>query len=330
MTDSPHLPAVVHTHAVPSSLAKRPEVPALLRDAGDAAAFAWDEFFSGTIRNKHTRKAYRKAVTRFLAWLEPTGVPLVRVTPGLVGEYLDTLPLSATSKKVELAALRRFFDLLTVRHVLVLNPALSVRGERVSAVEGLTPRIPPADARALLQAIDPSTVVGLRDRAVLACLVFTAARVGAVAKLTRGSLRADGTHYRLRFQEKGGKVRDIPARAELEEYLLAYLAAAGLTDAAANTPLFRTADGKSGRLTAKGMTGGDMWRLMKRRLLAAGLYTHFSPHSFRATVATNLLEQDVKLEDVQFLLGHADPRTTRLYDRRQRAVTRNIVERIGV
>ncbi len=168
---------------------------------------------------------------------------------------------------------------------------------------------------------------GTRNRKALPRL--TAARVGAVAKLTRGSLRPDGTHY-LRFLEKNGKVRDIPVRAELEEYLLAYLSAAGLTGAAANTPLFRTADGKSGRLTAKGMTGGDIWRLMKRRLLAAGLHTHFSPHSFRATVATNLLEQDVKLEDVQHLLGHSDPRTTRLYDRRQRAVTRNIVERIGV
>lgn len=315
---------------LPALPASTPSLPALVRDLGPAAAFAWDEFFSGTIRNRHTRKAYRTAVTRFLAWLGPTGVPLVRLTPGMVGDYLDALPLSATSKKVELAALRRFFDVLTVRHVLVLNPALSVRGERVSAVEGLTPLIPPTDARTLLKVIDPSTLIGLRDRAVLACLVFTAARVGAVAKLTRGSLRPDGTHYQLRFLEKNGKVRDIPVRAELEDYLLAYLAAAGLTDAAATTPLFRTADGKSGRLTAKGMTGGDIWRLMKRRLLAAGLYTHFSPHSFRATVATNLLEQDVKLEDVQFLLGHADPRTTRLYDRRQRQVTRNIVERIGV
>jgi integrase/recombinase XerD len=301
-----------------------------VRELGPAAAFAWDEFFSATIRNKYTRKAYRAAVTRFLAWLEPTGVPLVRLTPGLVGDYLDALPLSATSKKVELAALRRFFDVLTLRHVIVLNPALSVRGERVRTAEGLTPCIPPGDARALLTFIDVSSLIGLRDRAVLACLVFTAARVGAVARLTRGSLRPDGTHYQLRFQEKNGKVRDIPVRAELEEHLLAYLAAAGLTDAPANTPLFRTADGKSGRLTARGVSGGDLWRLMKRRLLAAGLHAHYSPHSFRSTVATNLLEQNVPLEDVQHLLGHTDPRTTRLYDRRRRSVTRNIVERIGV
>jgi integrase len=55
-----------------------------------------------------------------------------------------------------------------------------------------------------------------------------------------------------------------------------------------------------------------------------------SCHSFRATTITDLLTQGVPLEDVQHLAGHADPRTTRLYDRRQKQVTRNIVERISV
>ena len=62
----------------------------------------------------------------------------------------------------------------------------------------------------------------------------------------------------------------------------------------------------------------------------AGPPTHYSPHSFRVTAATDLLAQGVPLEDVQFLAGHADPRTTRLYDRRQRRVTRNVVELISV
>lgn len=307
-----------------------PAIPAVVAELGPAAAFAWDEFFAGVVRNGHTRAAYRRAVNRFLAWLGPTGCPLPRVTPGMVGGYLDSLPLSAPSKKVELAALRAFFDTLVVRHVCVLNPAHSVRGERVRAAEGLTPEITPAQARRLLESIDVTTPVGLRDRAVLGCLAFTAARAGAVARLTRGSLQADGTHYRLRFQEKGGKRRDIPVRADLEGYLLAYLDAAGLVDTPAGSPLFRSADGKSGRLTGSGLSGVDVCRLVKRRLAAAGLPSHLSPHSFRVAVATDLLRQAVPLEDVQHLLGHSDPRTTRLYDRRQRAVTRNIVERIGV
>ena len=74
----------------------------------------------------------------------------------------------------------------------------------------------------------------------------------------------------------------------------------------------------------------DMARMMKRRLHDAGLSRRLSPHSLRVTTITDLLEQGVPLADVQYLAGHADPRTTRLYDRRQRRVTRNIVERISV
>ena len=132
--------------------------------------------------------------------------------------------------------------------------------------------------------------------------------------------------YSLRFSEKGGKSREIPLRHDLEQLLLAYIRAAGIADG----PLFRTANRKTGTLTGNAMTGIDICRMMKRRLKAAGLPGHFSPHSFRVTTVTDLLEQNVPLEDVQYLAGHADPRTTRIYDRRRRKVTRNIVERISI
>src|SRR5689334_23247552 len=59
-------------------------MPAIVTDAGPAARFAWDEFFAGQLRNSHTRKAYARAVTYFLRWLEAGNVPLVKVTPGMV------------------------------------------------------------------------------------------------------------------------------------------------------------------------------------------------------------------------------------------------------
>lgn len=321
---------MTETVPVPLTSTSVVHIPVLIQEAGPSATFAWDEFFSGMVRNKHTRAAYLRAVTRFLAWLGQEKRSLLQVTPGMIGTYLDGLPISASSRKVDLAALRSFFNLLTVRHVVVLNPALSVKGDRVQVVEGLTPEITPPQARLLLKSIDVTTAIGLRDRAVIGCLAFTAARAGAVAGLTRGSLQHDGTQYRLRFLEKGGKRRDIPVRADLEKFLLEYLSAAHLTDAPATSPLFRSASGKSGRLTARPLSGIDVCRLVKRRLAAAGLPGHLSPHSFRVSVATDLLQQSVPLEDVQFLLGHSDPRTTRLYDRRQRQVTRNTVERISV
>jgi integrase/recombinase XerD len=73
-----------------------------------------------------------------------------------------------------------------------------------------------------------------------------------------------------------------------------------------------------------------MRQMLKRRLADAGLPELFSPHSFRVAVVTDLLNQNVPLEDVQYLAGHSSPTTTRLYDRRRHKVTRNIVERISI
>ena len=100
------------------------------------------------------------------------------------------MELSVPTKKLHLAALRRFFDRLVNRHVCVINPAATVKAERHAIVEGKTPQIGPDQVRTLLKSIDVSNLVGLRDRAVLAVLVYTAARVGAIAKLTVKSLSA--------------------------------------------------------------------------------------------------------------------------------------------
>jgi integrase/recombinase XerD len=305
-------------------------LPRLIAEAGVVAAYAWDEFFRASLRNPHTRTAYSRAVKRLLAWLEKLGVSLSQVTPGMIGRYFDELEGSVPTKKLSLAAIRRFFDIMVQRHVLILNPAASVRGERYSVVEGKTPEISPDQARALLAAIDTGTSVGLRDRAVIATLIYTAARAGAVASLRLKDLTHDGTQYALRFAEKGGKSREIPVRHDLERFLLEYLAVAVADDEPKTAPLFRTLVRRTGTFTSNAMSGTDIWRMVKRRLKSAGLPAQICPHSFRVATVTDLLSQGVPLSDVQYLAGHADPRTTRLYDRRSQAVSRNLVERISI
>ena len=130
------------TENPPSSFCS--QLPSILSRAGSAAVFAAEEFFYGRIRNEHTRTAYLIAVKRFLTWAEKRGLELVRIAPKDVGNYLDGLKKQNTSvatRKQHLAALRHFFDGLVTRHAIVLNPALSVRGERYEVVEGKTPEI---------------------------------------------------------------------------------------------------------------------------------------------------------------------------------------------
>jgi integrase/recombinase XerD len=135
----------------------------------------------------------------------------------------------------------------------------------------------------------------------------------------------------LRFQEKGGKSRGIPVRHDLEGFILAYVEAADIAGEAKDSPLFRASNGPRRKLAAKPPGTERICELVKRRRLkAAGLPLRLSPHSFRVTAITDLLSQGVPLEDVQYLAGHAEPRTTGLYDRRKKRVTRNIVERISI
>lgn len=313
-------------------------LPALIMSAGGSAKYAYAEFFSDAVGNDFTRRAYRRAVDRFLTWCDEHGLAIDRIPPGAVGQYVrelrkaDGTPASKPTQKLHLAALRRFFDLLVQRHAVVLNPAASVRGPRLKVSVGKTPAMTPAQARALLRSIDTTTTVGLRDRAILAILIYTAARVGAVAKLRRRDFFSDGTQCYLQFDEKGGSDRRIPCRHDLQRYLEEYLEAVMHDPPAAQpaAPLFRTARRRGWDLSVAAMDAKDIHRMVKRRIKVAGLPNCLTCHSFRATTATDLLEQGVPLADVQELLGHADPRTTRLYDRRDRAVTRNVVERISI
>jgi integrase/recombinase XerD len=318
-------------------------LPVLVERAGGVARFAWDEFFYAEHHNPHTQKAYMAAVKRFLAWAEGKGVELPAITPGMIGQYLVGLGGSAAKRNLHLSALRGFFDRLVNRHVVLLNPAATAKGVKETVVEGKTPEITLEQARTLLASIQVAKVVddgqggtvatpllvGLRDRAILATLKFTACRAGAVAKLRLGDFQYDGSQFVLRFQEKGGKSREIPVRHDLEGFIRAYLDVAGIAGEAKDRPLFRSLKRRTGQLTGNALTSKAICELVKRRLKDAGLPERLSPHSFRVAAVTDLLTQGVPLEDVQYLAGHSEPRTTALYDRRQKRVTRNIVERIS-
>src|SRR4051794_41330799 len=96
--------------------------PAIVKAAGRSAEFAWEEFFQAELANAHTRKNYMHAVRQFLAWVEERSLDLPRISPGDVGEYLQGLELATPTKKLHLAALRRFFHPPGNPHPPVLKP----------------------------------------------------------------------------------------------------------------------------------------------------------------------------------------------------------------
>ena len=301
-------------------------IPSRVIESGAPARHAWADFFDGVIANDLTRDAYRRAVRSFLNWPGLHSRQLHEITAADVGKYLREMEGSLSKKKQHLAGLRRFFDLLVERHVCLINPAAVARTERAQVTEGTTPRITERQSRRLLAVIDEETNVGKRDRAIVGILMWTGVRAGSIARLRRSDYYETGEQTVIRFDEKRRRKREIPVRSDLRAVMRTYFECVATQHS--QSPMFFTARGNTDTFTDRPIAGRDISRMLKRYLVRAGLPDNLSPHSYRVAVATDLLEQGVPLSDVQYLLGHADPRTTRLYDRRQKRVTRNIVERI--
>src|SRR6202158_4746548 len=235
-------------------------VPALVARAGKGGARRFLEFFTVNIRNRNTRAAYARAAAVFLRWCEGQGITRLQdVQPVHVAAYIEHLAreMSPPSVKQPLACIRLLFDWLVTGQVMPSNPAHSVRGPRHSASKGSTPVLSSEEATALLTGMDVSTVVGLRDRAIIAVMTYTFARVGAVIAVTVEDYYPQKKRWWLRLREKNGKVNEMPCHHKLEQYLDAYIKAAGIDDDRKG-PLFRAAIGKTKKLGQAGISRTDV------------------------------------------------------------------------
>jgi integrase/recombinase XerD len=304
-------------------------LPALIADAGDQAARRFLEFFTANIRNRNTRAAYAQAVAQFLRWCEGRSLSLATIEPMAVAAYIESHPGSDPTKKQHLAAIKMLFDWLVTGQVISHNPAAAVRGPKHVVRKGKTLVLSAEDARKLLDSIDTSSVVGLRDRALIGVMVFSFARIGAVVGMNVGDYYQNGKRWWLRLHEKGGKFHEVPAHHNAEAYLDAYIQAAGIA-ADEKGPLFRSAVGKTGTLTDRALRRNNALDMVKRRAAAAGLSNRVCNHTFRATGITAYLEAGGTIEKAQQIAAHESPKTTKLYDRTNDKISLDEIERIAI
>lgn len=307
--------------------------PALIAAAGDRASYRFLEFFTAQIRNPNTRRAYVRAVGDFLAWLEAQGVASVAAVSSLhVAAYIEQLTRSersAPTVKQQLAAIRRLFDWLAAGGILPFNPASAVRGPSHSAKTGATPVLDPQEARQLLDAIDVTTPIGLRDRALIGIMVYSFARIGAATGMKVEDVFTQGRRLWVRLNEKGGKRHEMPCHHNLDTYLHAYIDGCGLA-ADPKGPLFRTIGRGTGQLTTTPLPQANAYQMIARRAAASGIATKAGNHTFRATGITAYLRNGGTLEKAAAMANHASTRTTQLYDRRHDAVTLDEIERVVI
>lgn len=303
--------------------------PRLITQAGHRAQWRFLEFFTANIRNKNTRAAYANAVGQFFTWCDQRRIrDLSQINPVLIAGYIENHTGSPPTVKQHLASIRMLFDWLVIGQIVPMNPASSVRGPKHVVKRGKTPVLRAEEARQLLDSINIETIIGLRDRAVIAAMVYSFARVSAVAGMRIEDYYQNGKRWWIRLHEKGGKRHEIPCHHTLEAYLDAYITAAGIGDEKKG-PLFRTAT-RHRELSTTPMNRADVLQMIKRRAAGAGLPSSTCCHTFRATGITAYLENGGTIENAQAIAAHESPRTTKLYDRTSDEITLDEVERIVI
>lgn len=305
-------------------------LPSIIAATDRDARLAFLEFFTAKIRNPNTRAAYHRAVKRFFAWCHESGLTVSTVRPIHVATYVELMidTHQPQSVKQHLAALRMLFDWFVIRQVVPSNPTTPVKGPRYSVRVGKTPVLSAKEARQLLDAIETDTALGRRDRALIAFMIYTFARVSAALAVNIGDLFVQEGHPWVRLREKGGKDHVMPLHPELEAAIGLYLSK--LQGTSPETPLFRSGSGRCSILATHRLTRGDAWAMVQRRAEAAGLNTHATCHSFRATGITVFLESGGSVDDAAAVAGHASTKTTQLYDRRTKANSYKRLRQIGI
>lgn len=304
--------------------------PLVVRNAGERASYRFLEFFTARIRNPHTRRSYGRAVGDFCAWLDARGMrDITQVNSFVVAAWVEDMQRQhpAPTVKQRLAAVRMLLDWLATGGVMPFNPATAVRGPKHSVKKGKTPVLAPDEARQLLDSIDVSTPIGLRDRALIGLMVYSFGRVGAALAMRVEDVFTQNRRLWVRLHEKGGKEHVMPCHHNLETYLVEYIDGCGL-GADPQGPLFRTIGRQTKQLTRTPLPQANAWAMIQRRALGAGIATRIGNHTFRATGITAYLKNGGTLERAATMANHSSTRTTQLYDRRSDDITLDEVERV--
>lgn len=274
------------------------------------------------IENPRTRRAYQIDIHDFMQFVGiATPLEFRSVTRAHViawSKLVETRGAAPATIRRKLAALSSLFEYLCQANAVTYNPVKGVKRPGAGGNKARTPVIGNRQARALLNAPDPETIKGKRDRAILSTLLFHGLRREELCSLKVRDLQLRRGVARLRVHGKGGKTRYVPAHPQAVERIEEYLDAAGHRRDVSGS-LFRPVRNRVTGQLEKGLSPGALYNsvVMKYAKYVGIDVAGFCVHSLRATAAKNALDHEADITKVQEWLGHANISTTRLYDTRQ-------------
>ncbi|MFT0175010.1 tyrosine-type recombinase/integrase [Paraburkholderia mimosarum] len=274
------------------------------------------EWFAN-LDNPRTRRAYQADLRDFMDFTtisRPEDFRIVTRAHVLAWrKVLEDRALSGATIRRKLAALSSLFEYLCEKNAVDFNPVKGAKRPKVESNEGKTPALGDHQARTLLDAPDPGSLKGKRDRALLSVLLYHGLRREELCQLKVRDIHARRGVLHLRIHGKGNKLRYLPLHAGSAERIHAYLEVAGHGETP-NAPLFQPAR----RKTHAALTADGVYKIVLAYAAGAKINVQgLGVHSLRATAATNALEHEADIARVQEWLGHANIATTRIYDRRR-------------
>ena len=283
-----------------------------------------EEEWLANLTNAKTRRAYKNDVREFIAYagLHDYGELRSIVRAHIIDwrRDMERRELEPATIRRKLSALSSLFDYLCERNAVVGNPVDGVKRPMANGNEGTTLALGDGQARKLLEAPPADTLKGVRDRAILATLLYHGIRREELCGLRVKDLHSRQGVMHFRIMGKRAKIRFVPVNAAAQSTIEAYLALAGHR-ADLDGPLFRPVKNNRTGCLDRPLDPASVYRNIVRKY---GQQTGISAevnglcvHSLRATAATNALSHDSDIAKVQEWLGHANVSTTRLYDRRK-------------
>lgn len=274
------------------------------------------------IRNASTKRAYENAIRDFMLFTGIRRTEEFRIVTrahviawrDALGERTGERSLIGTSIRHRLAALSSLFQYLCDNNAVTHNPVKGVKRPKTESGEGKTPAIADHQARKLLVAPPEKSLKGLRDRAILATLLYHALRREELCKL----IVRDARHERrgvphLKISGKGEKTRYVPLHGVAGDLIAEYLAKAGHGSDHSGALFRPLRNSRGGR--EKAITPDGVYKLVRKYSAALGF--EIGAHALRATAATNALDHEADIAKVQEWLGHSNIATTRIYDHRK-------------
>jgi integrase/recombinase XerD len=256
----------------------------------------------------NTLSSYRSDLKKVALWAEEQSIQPLALQPELIREYLGVLlqeGLNARSQARFISALRSFYKFLLLEELLTVDPTELIDSPQIG--RALPDVLTEDDINAIIKAIDLSKPQGERNRAMLEMLYGCGLRVSELVNVQLSNLRfIDGY---IIVTGKGNKQRIVPINRAAIKYVTLYREQVRVHQA----PVRGSEDVLFLNRRGKKLTRVMVFTIIKNLAVKAGITKHVSPHTFRHSFATHMVNRGANLRVVQEMLGHESITTTEIY-----------------